>query len=88
MPDTAVDVVREALMQALILAVPILGAGLVIGLLISLFQAVTQIQEQTLSFGIKLVAVTITLFAIAGWVGAQLESFALLIFQQFGTLTQ
>ena len=50
-----VDVARIALMQALIIAVPILGAGLIVGLLISLFQAVTQIQEQTLTFVPKII---------------------------------
>ncbi len=42
-----IDIVRRALLEALFLATPILGAGLLIGLVISLFQAVTQIQEQT-----------------------------------------
>ncbi len=45
MAEEAVDIARQALMQSLVIAVPILGAGLIVGLTISLFQAVTQIQE-------------------------------------------
>ncbi|MEM7025389.1 MAG: type III secretion system export apparatus subunit SctS [Pseudomonadota bacterium] len=78
----------EALVLVLYLSLPPILVAALAGVIVGFLQALTQIQEQTLSFGIKLVAVTITLFAIAGWVGAQLESFALLIFQQFGTLTR
>ena len=55
MGEDSVQVVKAALMQALILATPILGAGLIVGLIVSLFQAVTQIQEQTLSFVPKII---------------------------------
>ena len=58
-PPSAVETVRAALLQALLIALPILGAGLVVGLVISLFQAVTQIQEQTLTFVPKIVVMII-----------------------------
>jgi len=48
--DQAVDMTREALGLILLLSAPVLGAALIIGLAISLIQAVTQIQEQTLTF--------------------------------------
>ena len=47
--DQAIDIVREALTVTLILSTPILGAGLVIGLAVSVLQAVTQVQDQTIS---------------------------------------
>lgn len=56
---------QEALLMLLMVSAPVLGAALVVGLLVSLFQAVTQIHEATLAFVPKLVAV-IAVFAIAG----------------------
>ena len=52
---------REALLMSLKLSLPLLGVGLVVGLAVSLFQAVTQIQEQTLTFIPKIFAVTLVL---------------------------
>ena len=54
--ESAVDVVRESMTVMLMLAAPVLVAGLVVGLVISIMQAVTQVQEQTLTFVPKLVA--------------------------------
>ena len=62
--DQAVDVVRQSLTLMLLLSAPILGAALVIGLTISIFQAATQIQEQTLSFVPKIIGMgTVAIFA-------------------------
>ncbi len=72
----AVDVARDALMQALIIAVPILGAGLLIGLLVSLFQAVTQIQEQTLTFVPKIIVMILVAITLLGWIAARMTEFA------------
>ncbi len=54
-PGTAVDLSRETLLLTLIVAGPIMAIGLIVGLAVSLFQAVTQLQEQTLSFVPKIV---------------------------------
>ena len=56
---------QEALLMLLMVSSPVLGAALVVGLLVSLFQAVTQIHEATLAFVPKLIAVS-AVFAIAG----------------------
>ncbi len=56
---------QEALLMLLMVSAPVLGTALLVGLLISLFQAVTQIHEATLAFGPKVVAV-VAVFAIAG----------------------
>lgn len=56
---------QEALLMLLMISAPVLGAALLVGLLVSLFQAITQIHEATLAFVPKLVAV-IAVFAIAG----------------------
>lgn len=72
----AVEFVRSALMEALIISLPILGAGLVIGLVISLFQAVTQIQEQTLVFVPKIVTMLIVALVLLGWIVIRMTEFA------------
>jgi flagellar biosynthetic protein FliQ len=76
----ALDVVRQALLEALILAAPILGAGLIVGLAISLFQAVTQIQEQTLSFVPKIIVMIVVAVVLLGWIAARLMDFATAMF--------
>jgi len=74
-PEEVLDVGREALWLAVLLAGPILGAALVVGLLIGIFQAATQIQEMTLSFIPKLLAVIVTLFVAGSWMLQVVVSF-------------
>lgn len=61
------DLARNALMVAIMLAGPLLGVALLVGLIISLLQAVTSIQEQTLSFVPKLFAVAVTFILLLSW---------------------
>ncbi len=75
-----VDVARLALMQALIIALPILGSGLVVGLFISLFQAVTQIQEQTLTFVPKIVVMLLVAMVLLSWISVRMIDFAVEMF--------
>ena len=74
--EDAVDTAKIALLQALLVALPILGAGLVVGLFVSLFQAVTQIQEQTLSFVPKIIVMILVCVALMGWIAARMIDFA------------
>lgn len=76
----AVETVRVALMEALVLALPILGAGLVIGLIISLFQAVTQIQEQTLVFVPKIIVMMLVAVVLLSWLTVRMSDFAIEMF--------
>ena len=66
-PETVLDIGREALWLAVLLAGPMLGAALAVGLFIGVIQAATQIQEMTLSFIPKLLALVIVLFIIGPW---------------------
>jgi len=78
-----VDVVSyftQALYLVLWLSLPPIAVGALVGTLFSLFQALTQIQEQTLSFGIKLIAVGVTLLLTARWMGGELFNFTAQIF--------
>ena len=63
--DTVINLVMQAITVAVKVALPILGAGLIVGLLVSIFQAVTQIQEMTLTFIPKILA-TIVVMVVAG----------------------
>ena len=80
MGQEAVDIARTALLQALIIAVPILGAGLLVGLIVSLFQAVTQIQEQTLTFVPKIIVMILVAVVLLGWISTRMADFAVEMF--------
>ena len=85
----SVDVVSfftQALYLVLWLSLPPITVGSVVGTLFSLFQALTQIQEQTLSFGIKLIAVSATILLTARWVGGEMFNFTVQIFDSIPSL--
>jgi flagellar biosynthetic protein FliQ len=74
--DTYVSLAGEALKLILILSLPPLLASLVVGLVISLLQALTQVQEQTLTFVPKIIATILVLMITAAWMLDQLREFA------------
>ncbi len=65
--DTAVDLVRNATWLALVLGAPALAVSLVVGLVISVLQAVTQIQEQTLNLVPRIILVALTMIIVLPW---------------------
>jgi len=74
-PDLVVDIAKDAIEITLYLSLPILGIGLIVGLLVSLFQAVTQIQEATLTFVPKIVATFISLLFLLPWMMNKMMSY-------------
>jgi flagellar biosynthesis protein FliQ len=74
--DTVVSLATQAMTLALKIAGPLLLVGLVIGLLVSIFQAVTQIQEQSLTFIPKVVGVAVLIVLLGPWMLDQLVSYA------------
>lgn len=76
----------KAMMLVLVLSMPPILLATITGILLSLVQALTQIQEQTLAFAVKLVIVTITLLLSATWIGAELLHFSQEIFKTFPEL--
>jgi len=66
-PSTAIDLGREALWICLLIGAPVLVAGLVVGVAIGLFQALTQIQEQTVAFVPKILAMVLALSFTLPW---------------------
>ncbi len=73
----------QALLLILILSGPPILISTMLGLFVAVFQAATQIQEQTLSFMVKLFAVILTLLFLGGWLSAQIVQFTTNIFQNF-----
>lgn len=85
-PEMAVDICRKAIQTILMSAAPMLIVALVVGLLISIFQAATQINEQTLTFVPKIVAVFITLLIFGAWLIKTLTVFTVGLFEVMATL--
>ncbi len=73
----------QALLLILLLSGPPILISMVLGLMVAVFQAATQIQEQTLSFTVKLIAVIVTLLFMGGWLGGQMVQFTSTIFNNF-----
>ena len=78
--EQASSLVRETLMLALLVAAPMLLIGLVVGVAVSLLQAVTQIQEQTLSLIPKLAAMVGAAIVLMPWIGHRLMDYASTMF--------
>ena len=74
--DSATELIRQTLILALLVSAPMLLIGLVVGIVVSLFQAVTQIQEQTLSFIPKIVAMVAAAIALAPWTAQRLMDYS------------
>lgn len=74
--QVVVGLARDAVFTILLVAGPALGVGMLIGLLISIFQATTQIQEQTLTFVPKIVAVLVAIVVFGPWMLRLLVDFA------------
>ncbi|MFT0868145.1 type III secretion system export apparatus subunit SctS [Pseudomonas sp. CAM1A] len=72
----------QALWLILILSLPTVLMAAVVGTLVSLVQALTQVQEQTLGFVAKLVAVVVTLFVTADWMGSELYRYTDLVLER------
>jgi type III secretion protein S len=79
----AIDMTVKAMTLVLWTSLPAITVATVVGIAVCLVQALTQIQDQTLPFGIKLVAVFLALFLTVRWMGGEVLNFAILIFDSF-----
>lgn len=75
-PQDAVDLGREALVIATLISAPVLVTGMLVGLIVGLIQALTQIQEQTVAFVPKLIAVVLALGLSLPWVLTRLVEYS------------
>ena len=85
-PDTVIDLTRQALMVILYLSMPILLTALAVGLLIGMFQAATQINEMTLSFIPKMIAVVVAILLAAPWMLQVIVDFTERLFRNIPSL--
>lgn len=74
-PEFVIEFAKQAITLTIYLSMPMLGLGLIAGLAISIFQAVTQIQEMTLTFVPKIIAVFLGLLVAAPWMLEELTTF-------------
>lgn len=81
--DDVVNISRDALYMIFKISAPILVVSLVIGLIISIFQTVTSIQEQTLTFVPKIVAVFLTLMLLGHWILSNLKDYIIALWSDF-----
>lgn len=75
--------VNQALLLILLLSLPVIAVASITGLALAVLQAVTQVQDQTISFGIKLIAIIITIAVTSSWLGGELYLFGE---QMFGAI--
>src|SRR5687767_468277 len=76
----ATDLIRQTLLLALFVSAPMLLIGMAVGIIISLFQAVTQIQEQTLTFVPKIASMIVAAILLMPWIAQRLLDYAAKIF--------
>lgn len=83
--DVVMEIFREAIMLTFKLALPILLIAMIVGLVIAILQAATQIHEQTISFAPKAVAVGLALFFMAPWMTNEILDFVNFIFEKMAS---
>lgn len=81
-----IKIMRESLMTILIVSTPILGVGMVVGLIISIIQTTTSIQEQTLTFVPKIIAIFVTIILLGSWMIRVLVNYTNNIFMLIGKI--
>jgi flagellar biosynthetic protein FliQ len=86
--ELAVDLMRNLLQTALLIAIPILGTATVVGLLISFIQSITSLQEQTLTFVPKLICVSLAIVLASNFILKTLTDFCISMFNLIPTMAQ
>lgn len=83
MEDQVIDVMRSALLMIIKVSSPMLLVALVVGLIVSIFQTTTSIQEQTLSFAPKIVAIFLAMILFGSWMMSNLVEFINELYRNF-----
>ena len=81
-----IKILRDALMTTIVVSAPILGVGMIVGLIISIFQTTTSIQEQTLTFVPKIIAIFVAIVVFAAWMIHTLVNYTKNVFLMVGKL--
>ena len=83
-----VNLMRGAVFQVFILCAPVLGAALIVGLIVAIFQATTSIQEQTLTFLPKMLVILAILALIGGWMFSMMGNYTVNLLSQIPNLAR
>jgi flagellar biosynthesis protein FliQ len=86
--ETAIEMLRALITIALMVVTPIIGAAIIVGVIVSLLQAITSIQEPTLSFAPKLIAVGAVIIVSAPWMIRQLMDFTIFFINKIPEMTR
>jgi len=86
--ETAIEMLRSLITVSLLVVTPVIGAAVIVGVLVSLLQAVTSIQEPTLSFAPKLIAVGAVIIVGAHWMSRQLMQFTVFFINKIPEMTR
>ncbi|MEI8284715.1 MAG: flagellar biosynthetic protein FliQ [bacterium] len=86
--ETAIEMLRSLITVSLLVVTPVIGAAIIVGVLVSLLQAVTSIQEPTLSFAPKLIAVGAVIIVGAPWMIRQLMQFTIFFINKIPEMTK
>ncbi len=81
--NTALNALTEAMILVMILSLPPIAVASLVGIIVSLLQALTQVQEQTVSFAVKLIVVAAVMAGMAGFFGREMMAFTLKLFNNF-----
>ena len=87
-PEEALYQVSESMLLVMKLSMPPIIVASIVGVVVALLQALTQVQEQTLPFGIKLIAVAVTLAAMAGILGSEMMNYTVTLFDEFPSIVR
>ncbi len=85
--DAVLDIARDAIYNIVIVSAPLLLVSLIVGLIISIFQTVTSIQEQTLTFVPKILAVFLTMMLVGSWMMNTMIEFVQTLWSNFSYYT-
>ena len=83
-----VNLMRGAVFQVFVLCAPVLGAALIVGLIVAIFQATTSIQEQTLTFLPKMLVILVVLALLGGWMFGLMGNYTVNLFSQIKNLAR
>ena len=87
-PELVVELAQKAIKVTLMVSLPVLGIGLIVGVLVSVLQAATQIQEMTLTFVPKILSILVGLLFLLPWIMHQLTGFTLEILNNLPNYTR
>ena len=85
---TVINLMQGGILRIIMLCAPVLGAALIVGLIVAIFQATTSIQEQTLTFLPKMIIILIMLALLGGWMFSMMRNYTIDLFNMIPSLAR